>query len=293
MYMPQVTIGDSSGGSASPEVARDVATVPGQSQSQVTGQSVIRTGDMSISVQSMGSAADDVRQVTEMLGGYIESETLGDGSTGGSSGWASFSLRVPADRFQEAFTQLGEIGNVLSQSSSAVDVTMQHVDLEARIGALDASIARLIELMSGATTTSDLIEAESALSARQQEVDSLRAQLRALEDQVAQSTIWVQLTTESVLPGGPANFWDGVLAGLDSIVKAAAGALIVLGMLLPWLVLVGALVAVVLLIVRAMVRRRRARRGEPGESAANRPDAELIEATGPASDEPRASSTEA
>lgn len=268
---------DSAG--ASPEIARDSSSTadPGQ----IAGQTVIRTGDMSVSVQSAGTAADQIRQAVEMLGGYIESETLGDGS-GGSSSYASFALRIPAERFDEAFARLGEIGEVLSQSSSTVDVTMQYVDLEARIGALETSIARLTELMSGAATTSELIEAESALSARQQELDSLQAQLRALQDQVAQSTIWVRLTTSSALPGGPANFWDGLMAGLDSIGKAAAGGLVVLGILLPWLALLAVVIVVVWIIVRAATRRRRAGRAAVAGGAGSGGSAPVV-ASAPAS----------
>lgn len=224
------------------------------------GRSVIRSGDISIQVGDPVEAAAEVTEIADRLDGYVESESIGRGDEGSSSS-AFLTLRVPADRLDEAFDALGGVGTVLSQSRSASDVTTQHVDLQARVSALEESIERLTELMSGAATTSELLEAEAALSQRQQELDGLRAQLESLEGQIEQATVSVSLTTKSALPGGPDNFWDGLVAGWNSLVSAGAGALVVLGILLPWLVILGVIALVIVLIVRA---RRRARRARPG-----------------------------
>lgn len=224
------------------------------------GRSVIRSGDISIQVGDPAEAAAEVTEIADRLDGYVESESIGRGDEGSSSS-AFLTLRVPADRLDEAFDALGGVGTVLSQSRSASDVTTQHVDLQARVSALEESIERLTELMSGAATTSELLEAEAALSQRQQELDGLRAQLESLEGQIEQATVSVSLTTKSALPGGPDNFWDGLVAGWNSLVSAGAGALVVIGILLPWLVILGVIALAIVLIVRA---RRRARRSRPG-----------------------------
>ncbi|MGD9606966.1 MAG: DUF4349 domain-containing protein [Leucobacter sp.] len=235
-------------------VGEDAESLP------AAGRSVIRSGDISIRVGDPAEAAAEVTEIADRLDGYVESESIGRGDEGSSSS-AFLTLRVPADRLDEAFDALGGVGTVLSQSRSASDVTTQHVDLQARVSALEESIERLTELMSGAATTSELLEAEAALSQRQQELDGLRAQLESLEGQIEQATVSVSLTTKSALPGGPDNFWDGLVAGWNSLVSAGAGALVVIGILLPWLVILGVIALAIVLIVRA---RRRARRSRPG-----------------------------
>ena len=236
----------SEGVAISPEGAEmvDQAT-----EAQRVGQQVIHSGDATLVVDDPTAAAEEVRDLAERLGGYVDSQTVSEESQD-SRARATLSIRVPADEFDAAFDALGEVGEVVNQSRSATDVTLQYVDLEARVEALQGSVDRLTELMSGAATTGELIEAEAALSQRQQELDSLRAQLQSLESQVSYSSIWVSLETESVLPGGPSNFWEGLAAGLDSIVKAGAAALVLFGVLLPWTILVAAIVLLVLWLVR-------------------------------------------
>lgn len=269
--------GGSSGSdvAVAPEIARDSATSdlggafesapqPGVGQA---GPSVIRTGDISLEVSDPEAAADEVAEIAERTGGSVESMTVRRAS-GDMAAGADLALRVPEERIDEAFDALEDVGEVITQSRSAVDVTAQHVDLQARVAALEESVQRLTTLMAGADTTTELIEAESALSQRQQELDGLRAQLTALEGQVDEATIWVSLNTKSALPGGgPANFWEGLLAGIDSLAAAGAGALVVLGILLPWLAIAAVLALVIILIVRAASARRRARAAQTVRAA--------------------------
>ncbi|MGK0715689.1 DUF4349 domain-containing protein [Leucobacter sp. W1153] len=243
-------------------------------EAQQVGQQVIHSGDATIFVGDPAAAADDVRDLAENLGGYVDSQTVSEASED-SRARATLAIRVPADEFDAAFEALHEVGEVVNQSRSALDVTLQYVDLEARVEALQGSVDRLTELMSGAASTGELIEAETALSQRQQELDSLRAQLKSLESQVSYSSIWVSLETESVLPGGPANFWEGLIAGLDSILKAAAAALVFFGVLLPWTVLIAVVVVLVLWLVRLGRKRHTSHPGH-GEQA------QRVEATGSA-----------
>lgn len=230
-----------------------------------SGQSIIQNGDLTIVVKDPTTAAEEVTATAEKFGGYVESQTISK-ATGGEPASASLSVRVPSAKVDEAFEALAEVGDVTSQNRSATDVTAEHVDLKARVAALEESVSRLKELMSGAASTSELIEAESALSQRQQELDGLKAQLKALEGQVDEASISVMLTTESVIPGGPSSFWDGLLAGFASLGAAGAGALVVLGILLPWLVLGGIIALIVIWIVRSR-RRARARRSTPPPAA--------------------------
>ncbi|MHA3724989.1 DUF4349 domain-containing protein [Leucobacter sp. HY1910] len=233
----------------SPEATSDMEMDP--------GQHVISTAEVQLEAQHPDEAADEVTQAVTKLGGSVESRTVFR-ATGDTPASASLTVRVPPSQLEAAIATLSDVGEVLSQTSSAQDVTTQYVDLEARIKALDTSVKRLNDLMAGAATTSELIEAEGALTQRQQELDGLRAQFKALDEQVSESTIWVSITAPSVLPGGgPSNFWDGLMAGWASLIATGAGAVVVLGVLLPWLVVAGVAAIVVVAIVRSARRRRR------------------------------------
>lgn len=164
---------------------------------------------------------------------------------------------MPAASVEDVREQLKELGTVDETSFDAVDVGTRQRDLETRITTLRASIARYTGWLAEADTTSDLIELESAISERQNELESLEAEERALADQVAMSTITLELRSEALAPPpeGPENFWEGLVVGWNAFVGFWAALAIGFGVALPWLVVIAAVVAVVVVVLRRTGRR--------------------------------------
>ena len=139
-------------------------------------------------------------------------------------------MRIPADDFDAVLADLRGLGEVDSVQLDASDAQQQE-DLDARIGALQASVDRLLALLAEATTTADLIAIESELSSRQAELDSLVAQRDSLADQVDFSTLTVELLSEGIAPdAGPDDFWSGLVTGWEALVSFLAGLLVVAGL---------------------------------------------------------------
>ena len=163
-------------------------------------------------------------------------------------------LRIPSDELDGFVDELRELGTVTSVSMNASDVTQQRKDLEGRIEALAASIDRLQQLLSTATTITDLIAIESELTTRQAELDSLTQQRDQLVDQVDFSTITVDLVTEAVAPDPrPDDFWSGVLAGWNALTAFASWLGVAFGVMLP----AGSSRLLVIAAIAALVTRAR------------------------------------
>ncbi|EUA89191.1 hypothetical protein I551_4359 [Mycobacterium ulcerans str. Harvey] len=112
-------------------------------------------------------------------------------------------MRIPADKLDGVLADAKNLGEVESMSIGHTDVTSQRVDLDARIEALQTSVNRLRELMGRAGSVADLLAAESSLTERQAELDSLRAQRTTLGDEISYATINVTLSSKpTVAPGG-------------------------------------------------------------------------------------------
>ncbi|MFR9752167.1 DUF4349 domain-containing protein [Nocardia sp. 004] len=224
------------------------------------------TGSVEITADAPITAAGVVIDRVREVDGRIDSRTEQPG-TGDSAPSATLVIRLPADKTEAFIAGLGGVGRVTRISTHRDDVTMQWEDLDARITALQASVDRLRALMAGATTTSDLIDAEEALSARQGKLDSLTAQRRHLDDQIALSTLTIDITASDTNPGDPDNFWDGIVSGWNSLVDWLQDAVVFSGKAIPWLGFLAASAAVLWGIVRWVPRWRKPAPGA-GESVA-------------------------
>ncbi|WP_144795298.1 DUF4349 domain-containing protein [Microbacterium paludicola] len=245
--------------SAPDDVSLDAA---GGVQTGVTDREIIAGASASLRVDDVRAAAEAVTALATDLGGYVETTDLTAVARtderivprpDGRYGWIS--IRVPAETLTEAIEELGEVGEVVSSSTSKQDVTAAAIDLRARIDAAEASVERLTELMAQSGSVSELIDAEMALTDRQAQLESYTQQLASLEDEVAMSSLQVELTERtSVAPAEPDGFADGLLAGWNGLIVSLNAVVVAIGFALPWLALIGVALAVFWLIRRA--RRR-------------------------------------
>jgi hypothetical protein len=97
-----------------------------------------------------------------------------------------------------------------------------------------------------AETTADLITIESALAERQAELDSLQSQRDYLSDQTLFATLSINLITPvDATPSDPDGFLDGLMRGWESVLAFFAGTIVWAGILLPWIGLGAAVLAVI------------------------------------------------
>jgi hypothetical protein len=152
-------------------------------------------------------------------------------------------LRVANSEVDALLRDLRALGTVASSSRTAEDVTATVADVGARVASARASLTRVRLLMNRATSLADVVTLEAEMGKRQADLEALEAQQRALADQTALATVSVTLTS-SAAPV-PAAEDTGFLAGLHAGWSAFTGAMVVgltvIGAVLPFLVVLGAI----------------------------------------------------
>ncbi len=153
------------------------------------GRSIVYTATTVVEVDDVAAAASQAKAAVAALGGLL----FGEKTEAGDRSRTTLEFRVlPAD-FQEALGRLGGLGRLESQEVSADDVTERVVDLRSRIATSEVSVERLRDLLARATVLEDIARLETELLNREISLETLRGQLRTLEDQVDLATIWLTL----------------------------------------------------------------------------------------------------
>lgn len=211
---------------------------------------IIVTGSVSVTVKNATSTHQKIRGQVVKLNGWLDADsTSNHGETS-----INMTVRIPSGSVEEFSGFLAGIGTVTDTSIHRAQVDQQVRDLDARIEALKVSTKRLQTIMTEATKTSDLLEAEARLAERQAELEGLQAQRKGLADRTAMATIDVFVSTrtpaDAVNPGG---FRGGLVSGWNAFVSLLNLSVMGFGFLLPWIlpmVIVG-------FGIRWLIRRRR------------------------------------
>jgi hypothetical protein len=153
---------------------------------------VIKTADLSLQVDSARDAEAALREMVGQLGGYVvKVETSGTDERMSSH----VIFRVPAERFDQALSGVqGLAKKVVSRTVGGDDVTEEFVDIEARLGNLEATRDRLQSFLDKAVTVDDALKVNQSLSDLQGQIEQLKGRKQFLQNSASLSTISVTLS---------------------------------------------------------------------------------------------------
>lgn len=239
--------------SAPAEMAMDSGQM--NSGQRNSGQQFIRTGSVSMTSKNTIETVAGITALVEQFNGSISQEEI---RTFEDNDYANMTVRVPDSDLEEFVDEVRTLGETTAFSISEFDVTLTITDLDARINSLNATINKLLELQEQATTVTDLVAVEAELATRTAERDSLVAQRAVVQDQVAESTVYIDISPDLVISTSSPDFIGGIESGWQALINLAAGAVTLIGFLIP---IVIALVIVIglLVIVTRLIKRARQR----------------------------------
>jgi hypothetical protein len=201
---------------------------------------VIKNADISIKVEDAKKSLTEVEQLAKSLGGFVQGGRMSTPPQGVPE--ASAVLRVPASRYETAMKALRGMGELLTESSNAEDVTAQHADVQGRLTVLRAEADSYLTMLRAARKVGELIEIKDRLSQVRQEIASLESQRKALANASALSTISVTLIQKESLEAGPEprdgfdETWAKAVNGLSAVGRFLGNAVIYLFVFSPiWL----------------------------------------------------------
>ncbi len=242
---------------------------------------IIRNANVSMESKEFDVTIKAVESLVNESQGYVENSSMSESGGGyrGEDGqyvryrYASYTLRVPKEQYDNFLTKASEAGNVVSLETYISDITSKYVDTEARLKALRTQEETLLGMMSKATLVEDMITIESKLTEVRYEIESLTATLRIWQNDVDYSTIQLSVSEVSRLtPQTPVvrTFWqrvsDSFTSSIESIADGSREFAIWLAGALPVLVILAAVALIIIVIVRRGIKRRRLREaGAPFE----------------------------
>lgn len=222
-------------------------------------RSLILTMEMSVVVPDVDLALGKIRGAVERSGGYI-----GDAKASGTDRdrRAHVVLRVPTNQARDLRGSIAVLGTVASDNESAVDVTEQHADLEARLSNARVQEKRILEIMkNGAGSIADVLYAEGELAKVRGNIEGMQAQKTTLDHQIDMATLQLDLSLPTpapvqyvppptVLDTPMASIGEAAKGGLHGAYAVLVYLLMAIAASLPFLLPVGAFVYGIVWFVR-------------------------------------------
>ena len=230
---------------------------------------VIRNANLVIVVEDPSASASSITQLAEQMSGYVVSlnvyqSTYGDGLI---ATYASITIRVPAERLNEALNEIKEgTVEVRSENISGQDVTQEYTDLKSQLRNLEAAEEELREIMGSLTKAEDVLRVYETLRQVRQEIEIIKGRMQYFEQSARLSAISIELLPDVVSQPLQIGRWqpEGTAKeALQSLIKA----LQFLANATIWLVIyvlpVLLLLSIPFWVIRWIIIRRRTRKVTP------------------------------
>jgi len=195
---------------------------------------IVRNGDISLVVEDVAEAQDEVAGLATRLGGWVvNSNIYGDEEM---RGWIS--IRIPSDKFDQALDELRAMAvRVTSESTSTQDITEEYVDLESRLRNAEATESQYLALLGRAEEVEDILRIYESLSQIRYEIEQIKGRMQYLEQISAMSLISINLEPSLgplVSPGWSASeALNSAVRGLTSFGQGLGTAFIWIGIFSP------------------------------------------------------------
>ena len=152
---------------------------------------IVRNGEISLVVNDVTDARDEIAQLAVRFDGYVVSSQI-SGEEQDMRGWIS--IRVPDDRFESVLAELRDLAvRVTSESTSSQDVTEEYVDLESRLKNAEATESQYLALLEKAEDVEDILNIYESLSRVRSEIEQIKGRMQYLERISSMSLISVYL----------------------------------------------------------------------------------------------------
>ncbi|MCP4361239.1 MAG: DUF4349 domain-containing protein [Chloroflexi bacterium] len=242
----------------------DMSTTVNQSAPVQQERLIIRTANLSLIVSDTEETLADISQMADQNGGWVVSSNVYQYNDNAKSG--DITMRVPSSGFNNALDALKEMAvEVESENISGQDVTEEYVDLNSRLGNLEATADRVRAFMDEAKNVEEALAVNQELSRLEGEIEVIKGRMQYLSQSASFSTITVFLTPDIVTLPVQVGGWrpqgvakDALETLLETLQGLASFAIWVIIYIVPILLLIG---VPLWLVIRFVWRRWRRRKG--------------------------------
>lgn len=228
-----------------------------------TSQKIIYTANVSIETKKFTESYQALTALAAGCGGYISDTDTSGGYNDRNGDYvtsrAYLTVRIPADRFEEFLNAAGDIGTVTSRTSYQQDITADYIDTSSRIEALTAQKEQLMQYLRSAENVTEMLEIQDRLYDVIYELESYQSRIDAYDEQISYSTVYISLTDvsniTSISKTFGEDFTEAVRNSWRSVVNFLQGLAIVIIWIIPYALVIGAIVLIIMLIIRTIKKK--------------------------------------
>ena len=225
---------------------------------------IVKTYKLELETLDFTKAGTLIVSTAEALGGYVSESSERSTSISGSSDstrYASYTIRVPADKVDEYLEAIEAECNVLRSTLTTEDITDSYYGYKAQLDSLLLQEERLTAMLEKADSLDYLLTLEDKLAQVRSQINSINSKLQLMDKSVNYSYVYITLSeVRKYQPAVEISYWQRVGNAFTGAFETFGNVIstVFLGIVwvLPFLLL-GGIIAVIIIAAERSKRKKR------------------------------------
>jgi len=200
------------------------------------GELIAHSANLSLIAGNFDQARDAMQDILKRHHAYIAYLTIN--AEASSTRTLDATIRTPDSQLDATIRELKSLGRVLQEGRSGEEVTLQSIDLDARLANARNTEQRLTELLKRRTDKlSDVLDVENQISTTRGQIEQMEAERKSLDTRIQYAKLDLRITevyrspTDSRLRNAAMEGWRSLG---DSLIAVAAFVLFDGPLILLW-----------------------------------------------------------
>ncbi len=246
----------------------------GLTADRIKKEMLVYSCDMSVDVLDFDTAVSKFKESLDSYGGFVENENYNDGGSGSrwysedDEKWQTYSatVRVPSADYDAFCAAAAELGDLRSKNASVQNVSSEYYDLSTTLEIYEAKEERYIALLADITDDEYAISVEKELTELQIEIAKIKTRMNDISTDVAYSFVNISINEVKQYTPEPVQkdtfgqrLKNTISSTASNFIKFLEVLLFVIIALLPYIILIGIIVFVIILIRKNIKKKRAAK----------------------------------
>lgn len=246
----------------------------GLTADRIKKEMLVYSCDMSVDVLDFDTAVSKFKESLDSYGGFVENENYNDGGSGSrwysedDEKWQTYSatVRVPSADYDAFCAAAAELGDLRSKNASVQNVSSEYYDLSTTLEIYEAKEERYIALLADITDDEYAISVEKELTELQIEIAKIKTRMNDISTDVAYSFVNISINEVKQYTPEPVQkdtfgqrLKNTISSTASNFIKFLEVLLFVIIALLPYIILIGIIVFVIILIRKSIKKKRAAK----------------------------------
>ena len=250
------------------------AAAAGQNTETAQKRMVKKSASINIQVMDPLTAAQEIIDLTENMGGFVISSSSSQEYYSGDIYLprAELSIRVPSERLLEMLqfieSRTTDTAKYVSNKRIyGVDITSDYVDTQSRLTSLEKTRDKLYEIMDTAENAEEALEVYNKIAGIESDIEVYKGQIKYMEESVALSSIDIKINSIKPAPIQTVQKWnpgDAVKDAFESLLESGKDLIewliYFIIAVLPILALMALPVVLVVWLIRKAIRKNKAKK---------------------------------